>query len=594
MRNLLQDADRDRLAAPLAGALPGEVFFDGRAHLALAEGVGSAFFASHANARAAELLLQPGLRAEHAALGDALLDFVMAMEEAPLPCRRAVRGALAVHRDDPRAVEVTTPFFRLTGDLMRGELRQEATALPGIALRHTGNLVEFRAGLQRNCADAEEGIAQADLRREGETLVLRHVGTVRGMGGVLRAAPVEAGTLEMRYALRGDSPVLHVAARFTASRRLGRVRLTTALDAIGEEGLAIAGGRLLSGDAWRDVAAPAEPGAVRWAEGVPVAHLALGTAPMLHIRPEDSAGVMSVTAAAVAGGALHWLVLRHGPVDLAPGQSIEAREMRLLAPGGDPFAVAAAMAGGMTGLDLDPAPPSGAALLAVATALLADARDAWPEPLAPARRAALEAFWPRQAARIEAAPDNAEEIASAAIAADTLRHAGRRPARGLQNRLVARLVALQDAAGAPMLDAQALALLAFARACTWPDAGPAPAAGAARILGAVTTTAAIPLALAGRALHPVADATGIALLARAAGAAALAEAALPEGMAVHAQEVRRRAIALLRPLVRPRADALEVQGLGGLEPGLQAAVTLALLAPEAALADGRLPEANAA
>jgi hypothetical protein len=52
MRNLLQDADRDRLAAPLA-LLAGEVAFGGRRFQALPEAEGSAFFPAAASAAAA-------------------------------------------------------------------------------------------------------------------------------------------------------------------------------------------------------------------------------------------------------------------------------------------------------------------------------------------------------------------------------------------------------------------------------------------------------------------------------------------------------------------------------------------------------------
>src|SRR5690606_29838673 len=99
MRNLLLDADRDRLVAPLAGALAGEASLGGRRFRALAEAEGSAFFPLAANARAAELLLLPGLRERHAALGDDLLDFAMAMAETSPASRRAVAGSLALRRE---------------------------------------------------------------------------------------------------------------------------------------------------------------------------------------------------------------------------------------------------------------------------------------------------------------------------------------------------------------------------------------------------------------------------------------------------------------------------------------------------------------
>jgi hypothetical protein len=592
MRNLLQDADRDRLVAPLVGPLAGEAVLGGRRYSAMAEAPGSRVHAAVASADTAELLLQPGLREAHAPLGDALLDFVMAMADAPDPVRSVVAaaGQAALLQDDPRAVAVETPFHRFAGDLMRGELRQSLRE--GHAeLRHTGNLVEFGIFPRRFCVDVEDGITAAEATREGDAVVLRHVSTIRATAGWLRARPVEAGTCELRYTLRGDSPVIRVVVRFTALRPLARLRVTTALDALTDSGLGPAALRLKDGGAWRDAELPNAPGPARLAAGQPVSKLVLGRreagAPVAVLRPLDPARVMSVTGQSRGPGALHWLLLRHGPATLRAGESLEIAEDRLLAHEGDPGTAAADAA------------PCGAALQAVAAALLLDAGGAWPDRLPPERRAALQAFARRQAARIEAGAAEATDLARAAVGADALRRAGEPDAAALQSRLLARLETLTDPATGLLrgamrdLPAQALAVLALARAAAWPGAATAALAGA---LAPFEARPGEGLRFAGAPVDPVQDAEGLALLARAAGAAALAAeagAALPPALAAQAQAVHRAAITLLRPLARPRLGILEVAGRGGVTASLQALATLALLAPDRLALDSRPADAVA-
>ncbi|HEV7266196.1 MAG TPA: hypothetical protein VGN83_14935 [Falsiroseomonas sp.] len=579
MRNLLQDADRDRLVAPLAGVLAGEVSLGGQRFRALAEAAGSALFPLAANAAAAELLLLPGLREAQGELADALLDFVMAMAEAEPACRRAVGGGIDMQREDPSDLDILTPFFRLTGDLTRGELRQAPRAPGGPVLLHSGNLVEFRIGRRRSCADVEEAITDCAVERQGDRVVLRHAGPIRGAAGLLAPRQVEAGRLEVAYELRPDSPVLRVTTRFTAARRLRGLRLTTALDALAEGGLGATAVRLRKGAAWREPALPAAAGTARWAEGIPVSHLALGRAgwpegaPVLHLRPLAPGGVASVTAAARRPGAVHWLLLRHGPVDLEAGGEMVVREDRLLAAGGEVARVAAMMAAEPAGLDLDPAPPSGAALNAVAAALLFDG-------LPEARRAALSAFAARHAARVAAAEDP-EELAWGLIGADSLRRAGDAAAPGLMARLLERLEARLPA-GTGSLAAQAVALLACVRAARWPEGG--------RAAGALPRRLA-PLAPEGGLL--AAGVEALALVARAAGAVVLAAGegvALPEATLAEAPALHRRAVNLLRPIIRPRDGQLVVAPHRGPATAPQALVTLALLAPDRLALAVRAPD----
>ena len=586
MRNLLLDADRDRLIAPLA-RLATEVAVAGQRVRALPEAEGSAFFPAAATAPAAELLQLPGLRDAHAPLADALLDALMALAGGA-GGMRAVAGGAALFRDDPADLLVRTPHHRFTGNLRAGVLRQEAPGGGRPALHHTGNLVEFRIGRHAACVDVEDNITEASVAREDQRIVLTHAGTIRSLAGLFTAREVEAGRIAYRYEIDPTSPVLRVEIRFTAARALSQVRVSTALDAVAEEGVGGTAARLMKAGIWRDAAPPVAPGAERWARGTPVAHLAVGAAgwpagaPAAHIRPHDAARVLSVTAQAKQGGELHGLILRHGPVDLAAGQTRVVREDRLLARG-EVESVAAMMAAGLPpGLAPDPRPDPGAALRAVAAALLFDAGGTWAEPLPTPRRAALLAFAEDQIARLSA-QGGVVDLASALLGADSLCRAGRLGQDALPA-LALRLTAALEAAPAD-LGTRALGMLALARCAAWTEAGFAAKALPALLdgIGASAPGTAPALRLEGERVDPLAEPEGVALLARAAGAVALAaDAGAPMAPAAvaKARELHRIAVALLRPLVRPRDGRLEVHGPQGLTPGLQALLTLGFMAPE--------------
>jgi hypothetical protein len=632
MRNLLHATDRDRLVAHLRGHLLREVAVDGRRLTALAEAegpLGGSFCAAPANARAAELLVQPAIRDADPAFADAVLDFVMAMADAPLPCRRAAVGGIELVRADPRDFEILTPFHRFTGDLGAGILRQQlrgaAEALPPVL--HTGNLVHFRIGRHRLSVDAEDSIRHVELRRAGDDLVLAHESRITGRAGLLRARPAEAGTLRYEYRIAAGSPLLRLTVSFAAAEeRVASLRLTSAVDAMDATGLELAEAALAEGAGWRRFGPPGEAGLGTWTEGEQADHLAIGQTgwpaggPTLHIRPAGPAALSSVKATASRPGALRWLVLRHGPADLPPGGSLVAREERLLAAGTPAEAAARAMtAPAVAGLDLDPLPPDGAALNAVATLLLFDACGAGRTHLAPSRRAALQGWLARQGAALLAGQPGLTDLGYAALAAEAeLRAGGDDTARRRLEDLAGRLLAAQLPGGAfaepgggtAGLAAHAVAVLALARAATQLDPVPLGAA-IGRALAVVTRGAVEATAIGRRAtridgmavaggppvlLHGHAEAIG--LVARAAGAVVLAAEATggepsPEVVA-RARELHRQAIDLLRPLVRVRGATLEVtpSPLGGTaSPAGQAAVALGLLAPEALLL--RLGEARA-
>ncbi|MBU8543361.1 MULTISPECIES: hypothetical protein [Roseomonadaceae] len=619
MRNLLHATDRDRLVAHLRGTMLRDVTVGARRLMALSDSEAAGFCAVPANAQVAELLAQPDIRDADPAFADGLLDFVMAMAETPLPCRRAALGATEVVRDDPRNFEIRTPFHRFTGDLSAGVVMQQMVDEAAAPVVHTGNLVEFRAGRFRNGIDAEDTITDFALDRKDGAIILRHESRITGKAGLLRPRTTDIGTLRYDYTITPGSPILQLSVTFTARRRIGKLRLSTALDQLGAGGLDMAEGRVTGTNAeWRDFAAPQAAGVSVWAERQPVAHLAMGvagwpeTGPTLHLRPGAPDKVMSVKAIAARPQALHWVILRHGPVTLSVGEALVVREERLLAPGlaaekaASIMAAAGPAGAAMAGLELDPLPPNGAALNAVATQLLFAARGAYRTALPAMRVAALQAWFDRQMAALQAGEPALPDLAGAILAAEARRRAG---AEVPLDALVRRLIGLQQPSGTfedrPGLPAslvgQALALLAMARALPHLDP-PLLADPIGRALAAVQPGLTElqdggrlmrleGLVLEGGAAYPLrSHAEALGLMARAATAVALVAELRPEALPLaavnQAQALHRKAVALLRPLVRPQGQALVVQPspLGGAPNAAgQAALVLGLTLPDAAM-----------
>ncbi|WP_139225921.1 hypothetical protein [Falsiroseomonas stagni] len=619
MRNLLHATDRDRLAAWFRGPIDRVVTLGGRPVGALAEGAaGGSYCVAPANARAAELLAMPDIHDAAPGLVETAIDFAMAMEDAPAPSRCLGNHGLVVQRDDPRDLVVLTPFHVFTGDLSAGLLHQRPRGpLAGlVAVTHSGNLVEFQLGRRRHCEDVENAITDSGLRQDGDEIVLWHESRVMGRAGWLRPRPVEAGRLRYEYAISASSPLLRVTVTFTATAALRRLRVTTAADGLSDSGFADVS--VHAAGAWTAFAPPAAAGTAAVSPTGPVTHLGVATdgwwpdGPSLHLRPADPARVMHASATALKAGQLHWLLLRHGPIDLPPGGSLTVREDRLLSIGlTGPEAARAMLPGaGMEGLDRHPLPPQGATLNAIGTHLLFAAAEAYRTPVPAERRAALAAWFDAQLARLQAGDPGLEDLAQAALGVEArLRTEGRPGHAAALGDLAGRLLALQGEDGAfrerdggiasPAAHAQAL--LALARALPQLDPArlaPAIHAAVAAVWPATVELVAGPRLVAAEGLR-VGDAIrqselryaeGVSLMARAAGAVVLAATASPgvlaEATIGQAEELHHQAIALLRPLVRLQGGVLEVMPSpfgGDPEPTTQAAAILGLMAPDAVI-----------
>lgn len=258
---------------------------------------------------------------------------------------------IAVIRDDPKDFEIETRFYRLTGDLSRGEVMQHLWSPHGVSVAHTGNLVEFKSGRQEACLDAENGISAFGLSWDGKSVVLWHTTPVSARVGMLSKASREIGHLQIEYRVSPGSAVLGVSSELRVSHALDEVRVTTALDRLDGHGFNPEVGYVCGGGEWMQRDAPKSLGAKSWSEGLPDPSIVLTAAehvelrPALHIRSVGLPSLHSLTAEARTPGALHWLLMRYGSRQLPAGRSLVAREERLLVPRGPWKAIAEALRG---------------------------------------------------------------------------------------------------------------------------------------------------------------------------------------------------------------------------------------------------------
>ncbi|MFT8245842.1 hypothetical protein [Roseomonas sp. BN140053] len=397
MTSLLHDAERDRLLLLLRQRLLRDAAVDGRAHRALAATAASRGpLPVGANAAALELFCQPAIWPAEAALGRGVLDFLLAVNNGPVPPRRWVPPRLEVRDDDPRRFLVVSGTARFTGDLSRGVVIESLHPPEGDreghdpdAARHTGNLVEFRLGRVRHCLDVEDTVTGYGLRRTAEGVVLHHESRlVAPGGGWLRRGKVRPVVRVLyEYLIRADSPVLRLSVTVQAEPgvTLRDLRITTAWDEMSEGGAfaravglrdgAPAADWLLPEGAARDAAPPTR----RMLSG-PLDHLALvqngppARALALHARIHAPERLLSVTGTR-RDDRLHWVLTRYRLDRLSGGESVTLREDRLLVAGGrhdDPAAYAALLRAPelWPGRDFSAAEDEGAALSAVAAALL--------------------------------------------------------------------------------------------------------------------------------------------------------------------------------------------------------------------------------
>lgn len=543
------DAVRDGLVRGLLRFRAPAPIEDGDA-LAFAETPGGCRFDLAANAAAAEAL---AAAAPDAASGAVALIAALAGGDGAAPAALD-RARILVEDGAPRTLRIVTPHHVFTGDLFRGGLRQQ---LRGGAdapfVLHGGNLAEFTLGGRKHCLDVEDAIVDAGVEATEDGVLLFHESLLRGRGRF--GAPRDVARLRYAYEVRAATPALLLTVTLTPLVPLGRVRVTTACDAMSPGGAAPFA-MVAADQAWREVSGGAN---VTFAEGPAGSYAARqagapSRAARLVVAPRGPAPLLSVKTSAGEAGRLHWLLARHAAERLPVGARLVATEERLLLGGLD------APLRARRGADAASRAPHGRLAAALA-------------------RCGARAVARRHLAAMPAEEAAPAELGHALLAALAL---GEAP-----EPFAARLLAAEDAGlfqapgGAPArFEDQATALRAVACLLTVAASAPAAAAlgrglaalelrtlpGARDAIGAGAAVAETPetLALLLRALRA-------AQAARARGAFALDEAAARR-LGLLAEIVHR----LLQGRIRAEGDALLVDG----GPAAQAAV-LAALAPAA-------------
>jgi hypothetical protein len=580
------DAVREGLARGLARFLAPVRLPDGYAP-AFADRPRGAVFDLAANAAAAEALAHPLLGGAEGAL-----DLLLALSVDGVAPRALGPARVAVEDEAPRRLRITTPHHVFTGDLFRGELHQRPHGIEGPPpVVHGGNLVEFTWRGRKHCLDVEDAIVAAGIEPTEGGVRVFHESAVAGRGRFARGPLRELARLRYAYDIRPDTPALTLTVTLTPlpGVTFDRVRVTTACDGLQD----IHYGTLEFGEGATARAIASPHGANITVQDGPVARYAArqdraaGRALVLAIRPLGPAPLLSVKANGPAERRLHWLLARYAAPSLASGDTLSAREERLLLAG------LAAPLDAPRGADAARAAPAAALALALATHAL----------VAPGSRgAALRAGAARLLAGFEAQGAAPADLAQALMATQALQRAtGDAALVPRMEALAAALLATQGGGGvfrepeaAASLADHATALLALARRVAMaPDAAThaalrrgVAALGLATLDGPVDT-----LGLRGPDGAAAATTEDLARLLRALravqGARAAGTPAWPEEEARRLTFLAATATTLLQARIRPEGEVLvAAAGAPGTPSSLaaQAATLAALLPPETALA----------
>ena len=367
------------------------------------------------NAKAAELLCEPGLYDQDPTAANAAIDFVLRMSPGDIIRRRAGAPELRVVSADPTAFRIETAFTIIEGDLTRGVVRHALRFNDNrtvTAAQHAPAPLSFRHGwLPIRLAPTTATTAHA-ITVTAATATLSHTSTLRrpslrpGIPGTL------LGELRCTYTVAAAHPSITITLELLPAPGivLGNVVLGTALDRLDQvrdiQYRTVAVRRLGEDRFIRDIrgrGADLHHGAADYA-----AVIQGGSSPgfsyAVHSLLPDGAKLDRITAREHKRGRLHRV--RHayslGRVDAA-GASIT--EHRMVTAGGyyDKLGPYAADMRDVDG-DHGTADPSmtydiGAELNAVAVHLLFARRGVYAVPPGPARLEALTAWYARHVER---------------------------------------------------------------------------------------------------------------------------------------------------------------------------------------------------
>lgn len=445
-------------------AVAGRPVFGGRDHLALAEAPGSPWFDALGNALALEALSHPLLAEGHAPLRAGIAAFLPALEEQGALRRRAGPARIRITSDDVRRFHIETPSHVFTGDLWHGVLRQALRATPGhtVAL-HTGNTIVFRLGRRMRRVDVEDTITSCGIERVPGGVRLFHESRI-AMRALVRTRVV--GRLRYAYDIRADTPLLTLTVTFRASDGAApeRLALTTALEAPGDVPYDRIAGPVDDGPAAAQECAMRTVRLVQTPAG-PGAH-------SIDIRPRDPSRLHAVSTDARADGRLHALVLRHeGGTTIAEDRLALAGHPR---PDLDAIFARRTREGGR---DVSLCPAPGLAAQAIAAHLL------WRDRAGETPDDALDATLARLRPTL-AHSEHAAELAGLVLAEEAC---ARRGMASTHAGALDTLLEEERRGRVATPDAQAMTLLALARATTLtgsdPRIAPAIARGIAALAG---------------------------------------------------------------------------------------------------------------
>ena len=368
------------------------------------------------NAKAAELLAEPGFYDRDPAPADAAIDFVMRMSGGAVIGRRCGPPELRVLSTDPKAFRAETAFFILEGDLSRGVVRQSLRFNDGrtvIAAQHTGNVLDFRQGARKRVVDVENTIDAFGVEPGPDSFTVWHSSRIPGPRRLWQRTPADpVARLRYTYTIGADLPGVSLKVELTTDPgiTLDDVVLSTALDQLsripGVDYRAVAvraGGVDTTNQRVPDAATTLHTGPAEYV-GVSQVGGSPGFSYGIHLLAADGARLRDVVARGQKNGLLHWLLLAYPVGTVAAGSTATIAETRMLTGGGYYDALEhyeTVLRGGVGGGGYDPSMTYdiGAELNAVAVNILFARHGRYAHPPAPERLAAMQGWYDRHLER---------------------------------------------------------------------------------------------------------------------------------------------------------------------------------------------------
>lgn len=376
----------------------------------------TSWFWTDDNAKAAELLAEPGLYDADPAYADAALDFVLRMSEGAVIQRRCGPPELRVLSTDPRAFRVETAFFILEGDLSQGLVRHALRFNDGrtvTAAQHTGNMVSVRQGRRDRTLDVEKNITDFAVEADEDQVAVWHSSRVAFPAVPwLRRAAKPLGRLRYTYTIRKDRPgvALRVELQLDPGVALDGCVLTTAVDQLSiTHGVEYRGFAVRAAGVDRTVCGVADDRTTLHEGPADYASIAqAGASPgfsyAIHTLLRDGARLATIQARGQKAGLLHWVLHRYRMGAVPVGGAAVVQEERMVTGGGYYDALAhyeAVLRDGAGGGGYDPSMTYdiGAELNAVAAHILFARRGRYREPPAEARLQVMQAWYDRHVQR---------------------------------------------------------------------------------------------------------------------------------------------------------------------------------------------------